>query len=98
LLLAIAILGQSNYFWCEGHDTHIITLPELAGYRAEYAGSSWLICCIQQYHGIVIEADIRTVFTADFFFSSNNNSLGNEPFLEATWSCIFNGNDDFITN
>ena len=58
IALAIAILGQSNYFWCEGYDTHVIALPELTGYRAEYAGSPWLIRCVQQYHGIVIKADI----------------------------------------
>src|SRR4029079_4197591 len=58
-----------------------------------------LIRLIQQYHGIVIKTDIRTVFPAQLIFCANNDCLGNSSFFDTTCrQCVLHCNYYLVTN
>ena len=59
-------------------------------------GSSALV---QQYHCIIIETDIRTIFTAQFILGTYNNRFGYSTFFDTTCgNCILYGNYNLIAN
>ena len=92
----MASLKRLNNFWCEGYDPHVIFLPQLTGNGTENTCTARFICCIEEYYGIIIEADIRTVFTADLFLRSDDDSFGNQAFFQTTWCCIFHRHYNLI--
>ena len=54
-------------------------LPEHLWYRTLFR-----ICRVEQHYCIIVKADIRTIFAAQFTFCTNDYCLTNSSFLNST--------------
>ena len=70
-----------KYFGCEGNDLHVDS-AEFASNRTEDTASAKFTGIVEEDAGIVIEADVGTVGTADFLLGAYDESLGNGTFLD----------------
>ena len=58
--------------------------------RSEDTCSTWALIVTDNNTCIFIKIDVRTVFTANTAFRTNNNSFNNVTFFNnATWCCFF---------
>ncbi len=81
----------------QGDDLHVSFITELTGHRTENTGTARFIRVIQQYYGVVVEADIRTVTATELFLRSYNNSFGYGTFFHtATGDSVFHGHHNLI--
>ena len=53
-----------QHFRCKGDNLHISFVTQFPGHRPENTRSAGLVGCIQQYHRIVVKADIAAILTA----------------------------------
>ena len=74
----------------QGDDLHVSFIAKLSGNRTENTGTAGLVGVVQQYNGIVVEADVRTVAATELLLRSNNNSFGYGAFFHtATGDGVF---------
>ena len=59
-----------------------VLVAQLASDRTEDTGTSDLTLIIKEYHGIVVETNIRTVGTADLLLCSDYYRLRNGTLLD----------------
>src|ERR1700694_141656 len=84
---------------CEGDDFHISFIAKLPGHGPEDAGAPRLVCSVQDHYGIVVEADIGAVFTAQFVLGANDHRFGTRAFFDtAGRDRILHRNHDLIAN
>src|SRR5882724_7800095 len=94
--------GAVNYlqnFRRQGDDLHISLVTQFPGHWPENTGSAGLVGCVQQYHSVIVEADIRAILPAQFLPGADNDRLGHRAFLNTTRrQCILYGDYDLIAD
>ncbi len=68
----------------QGDDLHVSFIAKLTGNRTENTGTAGLVGVVQQYNGVVVEADVRTVTATEFLLSPYYNSFGYGAFFYTT--------------
>jgi len=53
-----------QHFGCKGDNLHISFITQFPGYRSEDTGAAGLVGGVQQYHSIVVKADIAAILPA----------------------------------
>ena len=53
-----------QHFRCKGDNLHVTFVTQFPGHRPENTRAAGLVGCIQQYHRIVVKADIAAILTA----------------------------------
>ena len=64
-----------QYFRCKRNDFHELLFAQFTGNWSEDPSSSHFTCRVQQYHSVVIESNVRSVHSADFFFCTYHNCV-----------------------
>ena len=76
-----------------------INCTKLASYGAKNTAATKLSSVVQQYTSIVVEADVRSICTTNFFLCANNQSFRYCTFFQfACRDDIFYSNDYNITD
>src|SRR5262249_48188482 len=64
-----------DHFRSQRDDLHELALPKFAGHRPENARSARLLVVVDQHHGVVVEADVRTVLAPAFLDRAHDHRL-----------------------
>ena len=85
-----------KYLRCQGNNLHVYG-AQLTSHRTEDTAATELACIVQEYAGIVVEADVGTISATDFLFRTNNQSLRHCTLLYVTRrDCVLDSNDNHI--
>ena len=81
---------------CQRYDFHVHS-TELTGYGAEDTAATKLTGIVQQYTGIVVETDVRTVGTTNLLLGTNHQSLRHCTLFHITRrDCALDSNDNHV--
>ena len=83
---------------CQRYNLHV-NGTKLTCDGAEDTAATEFASIIQEYAGVVVEADVRTVSTTDFLLRTYNQSLRHCTLLHVTRrDCVLDGNNNHITD
>src|SRR5512147_2075323 len=86
-----------DHFRSEGDDLHELALAKLAGHGSEDAGSLGLLLVVDQDGRVLVEADVRTVLTANFLARAHEHGLVDFALLRLrTGDGVLDGDDDDV--
>ena len=88
-----------EHFRCQGNDFHVVLFPQFSCYGPKDTGALRLTVIFDDNCCVLVKTDVGTVFAADFFFGSNNNSFYDLAFFYHTAGCCtFDRANNYITD
>ena len=88
-----------QHFRCQRDDTHVVAVAQFAGNGAKNTGAARFVGSVEQYHRIIVEADVGAVFAADLFARPDDNSLRDGAFFDgAAGGGVFHRYDDLVAD
>src|SRR3954467_4617152 len=62
-----------NHLWSQRYDLHVLLLAELARHGSEDTGRTRLACVVDDYHCVLVEANVGAVFTPGLLRGANHD-------------------------
>src|SRR4051795_479659 len=95
----IAFAIELKNLWCEGDDLHEVAVAELAGHRAEDAGSTGVLLRVDQNGRVLVEGDVRPVGAPELLLGSDDHRLNHLALAHAAMRRrLLDGSGDHVAH
>src|SRR2546428_11035489 len=82
--ISLVSCQSSQHLGSQRDDLHEPLLPQLSRHRTEDPGAPWVLLFVDQYHGVVVELDVRTVRPTSLLGRSHHHTLDHLALLHPT--------------